>query len=106
MNETIYLSRSFVEFGPFTTAEMHDFYKRGILQDTDYVSIPGGGWTHVNDWVASLKTPVVSVPPAKPVAEAKKAAAPAAEAKAKAPEAAAAPAPAPAKKAAVKKAKK
>jgi hypothetical protein len=96
MKETIYLSRSFVEFGPFSAAEMQDFYKRGILQDSDYVSVPAGSWTHVNDWAATLGNSKAA--PAKKSA----APAPAPAPKAKAPE----PAPAPAKKAAVKKAKK
>ena len=68
MKDAIYLSRSFVEFGPFTASELKDFYKRGILKDSDYVSADASGsWLHVNEWIAGTKTPE---PPAtaKPVA--------------------------------------
>ena len=91
MNDKIYLSRSFVEFGPFSATEIKDFYKRGLLQDTDYLSGAANSWIHVNEWAASLTT--ASAPAAAKPAPAKKAATKAA-------------APAPAKKAAVKKAKK
>ncbi len=87
-----YLSRSFVEFGPFPAAELISFSQRGLLKDTDYIRTEGtNAWTHVNDWVAGR-------PPEK-AAPAKKAAAP------KAKPTAAVKAPAPAKKAAVKKVK-
>lgn len=92
----LYLSRAFVEFGPFPTEEMASFYQRGLLKDTDYVRTENtDDWLHVNDWAAALA-------PAKKPAPAKKAAKPA---PAPAPEPAPAPAPA-AKKPAVKKAKK
>jgi hypothetical protein len=95
MKDAIYLSRSFVEFGPFTTAEMHDFHKRGILKDSDYISSnTGSEWLHVNEWAAQNKAPAASKPAA--------AAAPAPVKAAKAPAAA----PAAAKKAPAKKAPK
>lgn len=87
---SFYLSRAFVEFGPFPAAEILSFSNRGILQDTDYVRAEDSSdWLHVNDWVASQTIPA-------PVAKAKK---PAAK------KAVTAPAP-PAKKAPAKKAKK
>ena len=93
MKDTLYLSRSFVEFGPFSSAEMQDFHKRGILKDSDYVSADSAGaWLHVNEWAATLKAPAAAKP------------APAVKA-AKPPVAAPAPAPA-AKKAPAKKAAK
>jgi hypothetical protein len=93
MKDAIYLSRSFVEFGPFTTAEVQEFHKRGILKDSDYISSSTGGeWLHVNEWVATSKAPADPKPaPAKP---------------APAKTAAKAPAAAPAKKAAKKAPKK
>lgn len=98
MNESLYLSRSFVEFGPFSLVELQGFYKRGILQDSDYVSASGGAWVHVSEWAAALPAPA---PAPKEAAPAKKAAP-----KAKAAEPAPVAAAAPAKKAATKKAKK
>jgi len=48
-----YLSRAFVEFGPFTSAELISFHKRGLLKDTDYVrSESSDEWLHVNDWAS------------------------------------------------------
>ena len=92
----LYLSRAFVEFGPFPPEEMTSFYQRGLLKDSDYVRTENtDNWLHVNDWAASLTAPA----PAKKPAPAKTAA------PAPAPEPAPAPAPA-AKKPAVKKAKK
>jgi hypothetical protein len=92
-----YLSRSFVEFGPFPAAELLSFFHRGLLKDTDYVRSDGtNAWTHVNDWAASSTT-------AGPAPEKK-----ATVTKAKPAPAVKAPAvktPAPARKAAIKKAK-
>ncbi len=90
-----YLSRSFVEFGPFPAAEILSFHQRGLLKNTDYVRAEGKStWTHVNDWAAS-QTPVKASAAVKATAVAK---APAAKAKT-APAAKAAKAAAPAKKA-------
>lgn len=99
MIKNLYLSRSFVEFGPFTSDEILSFEKRGILQDTDYVRPESGeDWVHIYDWVAenTSKEP--------PAPKAEKAVSPTPPAKAeKAPAAAKK---APAKKAAKKAAKK
>ncbi|HRJ08607.1 MAG TPA: hypothetical protein PK490_18775 [Prosthecobacter sp.] len=93
MTQLLYLSRSFVEFGPFTTDELLGFHQRGILQDTDYVRAEtSDDWIHVYDWHASL-TPATSAAAEKKPAAKKAAAAPAPAAKK-----------APAKKAAKKKA--
>ncbi|TDU62525.1 hypothetical protein EI77_04626 [Prosthecobacter fusiformis] len=99
MKDSLYLSRSFVEFGPFAETEMLSFYTRGILQDSDYVRDGAKGeWVHVNDWASTQKT---AEPPApkdeKAVSPTPKSAAPAKKAAAKKA--------APAKKAATKKAK-
>jgi len=73
MNEMLYLSRSFIEFGPFTTAEMLSFSTRAILQDSDYVRLEGSeDWLPVNDWIASVPPPPVAAPA--PAPKAKKAA--------------------------------
>ena len=91
-----YLSRAFVEFGPFPSAELISFHQRGLLKDTDYVrSESSDEWLHVNDWVA--KASAVKTPAAP-----KKVAAP----KPKTAPAAPAPVLPAAKKVAVKKAKK
>jgi hypothetical protein len=78
MKNSLYLSRSFVEFGPFSVTEMQDFHKRGLLKDSDYVSADAAGaWVHVNEWAASLKGPATAKPAAPPPAKAAVKAAPA-----------------------------
>ncbi|MCW0220242.1 MAG: hypothetical protein OJI67_18090 [Prosthecobacter sp.] len=97
MNESLYLSRAFVEFGPFPAAELLNFHSRGLLKESDYVRVEASDdWIHVNDWVAAQKP--APVPAAAP--KATKVAKPAAKAPAKK---AAAKKAAPAKKAAKKK---
>lgn len=98
MNTTpVYLSRAFVEFGPFSVEEMKNFYSRGLLQEIDHIRPEGSDhWLHLMDWVNSL--------PATETAAPKPAAKKAAPAKKSAPAAKKA-APAPAKKAATKKPK-
>lgn len=87
----LYLSRAFVEFGPFPSEEMASFYQRGLLKDSDYVRTENtDNWLHVNDWAATLTAPAPKKPAVK---KAKPAPAPAPE-------------PPAAKKPAVKKAKK
>lgn len=94
MSTLLYLSRAFVEFGPFTPAEMQGFYSRGILKDSDYIRLEtSDAWLHVSEWAATLPPVKVETPAAPPAkkAAAKKTATPAAKK-------------APAKKAAKKKA--
>ena len=56
MKSLVTLSRAFVEFGPFTKAEVLDFSKRGLLQDTDYLREDGSdAWLHSAAWVAASK---------------------------------------------------
>lgn len=78
-----YLSRAFVEFGPFSTEEMLSFQQRGLLKDTDYIRAEGtDAWTHVGDWqpvapeVPKVTASKVKAAPAKKAAtkKAKKAA--------------------------------
>ncbi|SKB06472.1 hypothetical protein SAMN02745166_04492 [Prosthecobacter debontii] len=98
MTNMLYLSRSFVEIGPFSAEELSSFFVRGVLKDTDYVRAESADeWLHVNDWVASLT-------PAAPVAEAPAPAAAAKKAPAKKAAAKTAAKKAPAKKAAKKSA--
>jgi hypothetical protein len=94
MKDLVYLSRAFVEFGPFAKNEILDFQKRGLLTETDYLRAEGSeSWVHYQEWLT-----VVPMPEPKLVKK------PAAKAPAvKAPEAKAAPA---AKAPATKKAKK
>ncbi|GEP43296.1 GYF domain-containing protein [Brevifollis gellanilyticus] len=95
----LYLSRAFVEFGPFPTDEMTSFYQRGLLKDSDYVRAENtDNWLHVNEWADSLPAAEAPAAPAPKKPAAKKAA----PAPAPAPE----PAAPVAKKAAAKKAKK
>lgn len=66
MTQLIYISRSFVEFGPFPAKEILDFEKRGLLRDTDYVRPEGvDDWVHVQAWITD------SAPKAQPVANKK-----------------------------------
>jgi hypothetical protein len=84
----LYLSRAFVEFGPFPSSELLSFHQRGILKETDYVRLEGSDeWLHVEDWAAQTK-PTQATSTKKPAVK---------KAKAETP---------PAKKPAVKKAKK
>lgn len=56
MKSLVTLSRAFVEFGPFTKAEVLDFSKRGLLQDTDYLRDEGSdAWLHYAEWVSASK---------------------------------------------------
>ena len=59
----LYLSRAFVEFGPFPSSELLSFQQRGILKDTDYVRVEGSDeWLHVDDWIAKNKpTPATAI---------------------------------------------
>jgi len=54
----MFLSRNFVEFGPFTPDEMSAFAGRGLLLETDYVKEAGGHvWQPYMEWAASLAEP-------------------------------------------------
>ncbi len=78
MKDLVYLSRAFVEFGPFTNKEILDFQKRGILSAADYLRNEGAdNWVHYQEWLT-----VVPMPEPKLVKKpaAKAAAAPAAKA--------------------------
>ena len=62
MKDSYFLSRAYVEFGPFPTAEMLGFFDRGLLREEDYILGDGteSQWLHVSEWVAQQR------PPAKP----------------------------------------
>lgn len=83
MKDLVYLSRSFVEFGPFAKKEILDFQKRGLLTDTDYLRDEGSEkWLHYQEWltVVPMSEPKLVKKPApkaakvetKPAAPAKK----------------------------------
>lgn len=94
MSKPVYISRNFVEFGPFKAEELVDFHNRGILGELDHVREEGhDDWLFIGEWIAkkSSGSPKPSVP-AEAVPAAKKVAAAAKKA--------------PAKKAAAKKAAK
>ena len=47
----LYISRLFVEFGPFEANEIQSFIQRGLLSETDYLRIQGKeDWMHISDW--------------------------------------------------------
>lgn len=77
MSDTIYLSRFFVEFGPFAKKDILDLQKRGLLHETDYLLADGSTvWVHKDEWLsgttgpAPAKPPVAKKAPAKPAAKA------------------------------------
>ncbi|MDB6137866.1 MAG: hypothetical protein JWO94_938 [Verrucomicrobiaceae bacterium] len=97
MSTPIYISRNFVEFGPFKSEEIVDFHSRGILGELDHVRNEGqDDWVFISEWI--IKT---TGPAPKPTVKPKAAPAPVAAAAKKV-----ATAPVPSKKAASKKAAK
>jgi len=91
MSTSVYLSRAFVEFGPFAPQEIVAFEKRGLLRPIDHIRHHGkDDWTPIATWLASIdapSTPTVKSPPEEPAKKVpvKKAAAPAKKAAAKKP---------------------
>lgn len=75
MKNLVYLSRAFVEFGPFAKSEMLDFQKRGILTATDYLRDEGSdNWVHYQEWLTVVPMPapkLVKKPAAKAAPAAK-----------------------------------
>ena len=67
MNNSIVISRNFVEFGPFQPKEILDFHKRGILGDLDHLREDGK-----EDWLLFAEWINLSTKPAKPVKPAAK----------------------------------
>ncbi|MFM2165981.1 MAG: hypothetical protein RIS79_352 [Verrucomicrobiota bacterium] len=56
MKNLVTLSRSFVEFGPFTKEEVLDFSQRGLLQESDYLLDDGSGaWLSSAEWVTAAQ---------------------------------------------------
>lgn len=52
MKDTYYISRSFVDFGPFKKSEVEDFVKRGILVPEDYIRLElTTDWMSIADWM-------------------------------------------------------
>lgn len=63
MNDLVYISRNFTEFGGFTSAEIVDFQKRGILCERDFVRVHGSeNWLPLTAW---LTTTAIEMPAAK-----------------------------------------
>ena len=72
MKHLYYISRNFVEFGPFSPVEVADFKQRGILVDHDYVRAENNShWKPIASWIKDY-SPVA--PKAKAVAKSKAAA--------------------------------
>ena len=79
MSTPIFISRNFVEFGPFLPVEIIDFHGRGILGELDHVREDGQDeWLFITEWVEKSKAPAPKAPVAKK-AVAVKAPAPAAK---------------------------
>lgn len=58
MKDLVYLSRAFVEFGPFSKTEILDFQKRGLLQDSDYLRDEGtDAWLPSPEWLSIIPMP-------------------------------------------------
>ena len=75
MNDLVYISRNFTEFGGFAPAEIVDFQKRGILCESDFVRVHGSeAWIPLTDWLTSAvtETPAPAPKATKPKAPAKK----------------------------------
>ena len=81
MKDLVYLSRSYVEFGPFAKKEILDFQKRGLLTATDYLRDEGSdSWVHYQEWLTVVPMPepkLVKKPAPKAAAAAPAAKAPA-----------------------------
>jgi hypothetical protein len=72
MKDLVYLSRAFVEFGPFTKKEILDFQKRGLLSSADYLRDDGNDtWLHYQEWltVVPMTAPKLVKKPAAPAKE-------------------------------------
>jgi hypothetical protein len=55
MNDLFYLSRYFVEFGPFPKKDILDLKKRGLLYPTDYLLAVGSdAWVQIDEWMSSM----------------------------------------------------
>ena len=55
MNDLFYLSRFFVEFGPFPKKDILDLKKRGLLYSTDYLLAVGSDvWMQIDEWMSSM----------------------------------------------------
>jgi hypothetical protein len=68
----IFLSRNFVEFGPFTSEEMSGFAARGILLEGDFVKSNGAdSWQPCIDWLSTINTPAPKTPAKKKTAKPK-----------------------------------
>jgi hypothetical protein len=70
----LYISRLFVEFGPFEANEIQSFIQRGLLSETDYLRVQGEeDWMHISDWTPpftyqpSQKTAVKKAAPRKAI---------------------------------------
>jgi hypothetical protein len=76
MTKPVYISRNFVEFGPFKAEELVDFHSRGILGELDHVREDGhDDWLFIGEWIAKAGkgTASAAAAPAAKKAAAKKA---------------------------------
>ena len=77
MKELYYISRNFTEFGGFSSQEVLDFNRRGLLRSSDFIRLHDTDeWLHLKEWLAKNEAPAKPSVPATPKASvAKKAAA-------------------------------
>lgn len=63
-DDTFYISRNYVEFGPFSAKELKLFYQRGTLKVCDHISADGSTWQTLAEWLA-VASPSTPAPAAK-----------------------------------------
>jgi hypothetical protein len=62
----LYISRLFVEFGPFEANEIQSFIQRGLLSETDYLRVQGKeDWINISDWTPPFTYQPTQKTPAK-----------------------------------------
>lgn len=73
--QKIFISRSYVEFGPFEPSEILDFHSRGIATDRDHLHVIGTDtWITMSDWLAAQAAKIPAKPKTGPKPAAKRAA--------------------------------
>lgn len=76
-NNSLYISRNYVEFGPFSATEVAGFHSRGIVGSHDYVrSTSHEQWVPVPVWLSDTPPAPEAVTVKKTQTRAKKPAAP------------------------------
>lgn len=59
------ISRSYVEFGPFTAQEITGFHQRGVSRDSDYIrTLDHPDWMPLGYWMAEVLPKQLPIKPA------------------------------------------